>query len=74
MNQTRIVSVPHELNYCRHGKEVRHITANESLGRWVVWGHYACEHCRTVAMDHFADLPEAVVVAGRRLAVHPREY
>ena len=69
---TRIVSIPHELNFCRHGQEVRRLTTHESLGRWIVWGHYACSHCRTMVFDHFEERPREALIAGRRLPVHPR--
>jgi len=57
------------LNLCRHGHEVRNLSAQRGLGHWIVWGDYGCSECRQVALDAFPDEPAEATLAGRRLPI-----
>jgi hypothetical protein len=63
------ITLPRDLNLCRHGKELRRLSAQVSLGRWLVWGHYACADCPTVVLDHFEEMPDEALIAGRLLPI-----
>jgi hypothetical protein len=67
-----LVTLAHALNNCRHGQEVRHLTAEETGGHWIVWGHYACDDCRRVALDAMSYEPKEATIAGRRLSIAKR--
>ena len=66
------VTLPPELSSCRHGLDLCHLTTHKSLGRWLLWGHYACSECRTVILAHFQDPPTDAVIEGRLLPIHAR--
>jgi hypothetical protein len=63
------IRLPNELDVCRHGRELRRLTTQESLGRWLVWGHYACGECSVVVLDHYEAMPGEARVAGRRMPI-----
>jgi hypothetical protein len=63
------ITLPRDLNLCRHGKELGRLSTQTSLGRWLVWGHYACPDCVTVVLDHFEAMPDEALVAGRLLPI-----
>jgi hypothetical protein len=67
-----LVTLAQALNHCRHGQEVRHLTAEETGGQWIVWGHYACDACRRVALDAMSYEPTEATIAGRRLSIARR--
>lgn len=67
-----LITLPHALNFCRHGHEVRHLTAEETFGHWIVWGHYACSDCRRVALEATSYEPKEATIAGRRLGIVKR--
>ena len=69
---TPTVTLAPELCSCRHGFELCHLTTHKSLGRWLLWGHYACGQCRTVILAHFPDPPTEAVIEGRLVPVHAR--
>jgi hypothetical protein len=71
-NGPGFVTLAQALNLCRHGHEVRHLTAEETAGHWIVWGHYACHACRRVALDAMSYEPKEATIAGRRLAIGKR--
>jgi len=59
------------LNLFEHS-DVRHLTAEETGGQWIVWGHYACNDCRRVALDAMSYEPKEATIAGRRLLIARR--
>jgi hypothetical protein len=63
------IRLNHSLNFCRHGHEVRDLSAQAALGHWIVWGHYACPYCEQVALDALDEEPQEAVIAGRRLPI-----
>jgi hypothetical protein len=65
------ITLPQDLNSCRHGKELRQLTTKPSLGRWFVWGHYACSECQILILDHFEAMPGEAQVGARRMIVQP---
>jgi hypothetical protein len=67
-----LVTLAQALNHCRHGQEVRHLTAEETGGQWIVWGHYACDACRRVALDAMSYEPTEATIEGRRLSIARR--
>jgi len=69
---TRTIQLNQQLNFCRHGHEVRHVTAQATLGHWILWGHYACPQCEQVALDALNEEPHEALIAGRRLPVEIR--
>ena len=71
-NGPGLITLPHALNFCRHGGEVRHLSAEETYGHWIVWGHYACADCRRVALDATSYEPSEATIAGRRLGIAKR--
>jgi len=69
----RPLHLPMEANVCRHGKELRRLTTYESVGSWLIWGHYACPEC-PIEVLHHSDLQlSQVTVGGRTMEVHPRD-
>ena len=68
----RPVTLAHALNHCRHGREVRNLTTEETFGAWVIWGQYACPDCEHVALDATSFEPLEATIAGRRLKISRR--
>jgi hypothetical protein len=68
----RPVALAHALNSCRHGREMRDLTTEETFGAWVIWGHYACPECVRVALDATNFEPHEAMIAGRRLKISRR--
>jgi hypothetical protein len=64
------IRLNHALNFCRHGHELQDLSAQSALGHWIVWGHYACPHCKQVALDALdQEPPNAATIAGRLLPI-----
>ncbi|MGE0159499.1 MAG: hypothetical protein AB7T31_08790 [Gemmatimonadales bacterium] len=66
------ITLSHALSFCRHGREIRELSTEETYGHWVVWGHYACSECERVALDASTHEPTVALIAGRRLRVSKR--
>ena len=66
------VEISYALNYCRHGREVRQLSTEETFGAWVIWGHYACPECGRIALDATTSEPREANLAGRRLEIRKR--
>lgn len=66
------VNLAQALNYCRHGREVRDLTTEETFGAWVIWGRYACPDCGHVALDATNFEPHEATIAGKLLKISRR--
>lgn len=66
---TDVISLNNTFSHCRHGTEVRDVSAREGPDGWVVWGHYACRQCDRVALLVTSSRPRAVTFSGRMLPV-----
>jgi hypothetical protein len=64
-----VITLDNALGQCRHGAEVRDFSAKEGPTGWVIWGHYACAACRTVALHVASTHPHAVEVNRRTFPV-----
>jgi hypothetical protein len=65
----RVVELPRALRFCRHGRDVERVTAGQSLGGWLIWGHYGCDQCERVAFHYMKDRPDEVIVGTQRLPI-----
>ena len=57
---------------CRHGYELRRLSAERAEKGWLVWGHYGCVECARVAFELCAERPTDALVAARRFKVQSR--
>jgi hypothetical protein len=64
-----IISLSSTFSHCRHGIEVRDVSAKEGPDGWVVWGHYACPQCDKIALLVTSSRPQAVTLSDRMLPV-----
>ncbi len=63
------VVLHHGFNLCRHGRELRRLTATSMSDRWLTWGQYACRDCRRMMLGGSDERPDEVLIAGQRLPV-----
>jgi hypothetical protein len=59
----------HAFSRCRHGHEIRDVSAKAAGDGWLIWGHYACRQCDSVALDHVLETPRVAMVGERKLPI-----
>jgi hypothetical protein len=64
-----VIALREIFGQCRHGVELRDVSAQEGPDGWVIWGHYSCQQCNKVALHVSGETPRAVTVSGRLLPV-----
>ena len=64
-----VIDLREAFNRCRHGIELRDVSAQQGADGWVIWGHYSCPQCNRVALHVSGEVPRAVNVSGRMMPV-----
>jgi len=64
-----VIALRETFDRCRHGIELRDVSAQQSADGWVIWGHYSCQECSKVALHVSGEVPRAVNVNGRMIPV-----